>query len=140
MTTYIALSTTSSVAHLAKQLYSGLQQLSSPHLSITSPVCLFRWCWQVRRRSASIVRLPSSAAHLTSSPVAGAQQPPDPHGRSTDLPQRLLITLLTTVFYYYPSILTVALSLFQCYHIDPRSPQPSQLYPQNALVSFLYAI
>ena len=51
-----------------------------------------------------------------------------------ELQRRLRITALTVIFYYYPSVLTTALSLFQCYHIDPRSPQPGQMYFENAKV------
>ena len=64
----------------------------------------------------------------------------DPQSKRADLRHRLLVTLLSTVFYYYPSVLTVALSLFQCYHIDPRSRQAGQNYPQNALVRILLCV
>ena len=62
------------------------------------------------------------------------QTPIAPIKKREDLRQRLLITLLSTVFYYYPSLLTTALSLFQCYHIDPQSPQQGQHYFSNARV------
>lgn len=51
-----------------------------------------------------------------------------------ELQRRLRITALTVIFDYYPSVLTTALSLFQCYHIDPSTPQPGQMYSENAKV------
>ena len=60
-----------------------------------------------------------------------------PHWRSklADLRRRLLVTLLSVLFYYYPSLLTTVLSLFACLRIDPAKPTSSQLYPQNVRVS-----
>lgn len=59
-----------------------------------------------------------------------------------ELKRRLLVALLTVTFYYYPSYLTTALSLFECYHIDPTSQQLEQYYPENAqvLIPFLKCI
>ena len=54
--------------------------------------------------------------------------------RLADLRRRLLVTLLSVLFYYYPSLLTTVLSLFACFTIDPAKPSSSQLYPQNAKV------
>ncbi|DBA80681.1 TPA: hypothetical protein ACH3X1_007922 [Trebouxia sp. C0004] len=34
------------------------------------------------------------------------------------LGRRILVSLLTVIFYYYPSILTTTLSLFTCYRLD----------------------
>lgn len=50
------------------------------------------------------------------------------------LQRRLLITLLTAVFYFYPSLLTSILSLFACYHLDDRSTNAAA-YIGNAQVS-----
>ncbi|DBA69633.1 TPA: hypothetical protein ACH3X2_012695 [Trebouxia sp. C0005] len=51
--------------------------------------------------------------------------------RRTELTNRLCVTLLKVVFFYYPSVLATILSLFACYHIDPASPG-SEPYPQYA--------
>ena len=40
----------------------------------------------------------------------------------------MLVTFLSVLFYYYPSLLTTILSLFSCYRIDHLSP--GQLYPE----------
>ncbi len=47
---------------------------------------------------------------------------------------RLLVTLLTVLFYFYPSLLTTSLSLFACYHIDRTGSSSGAAYPQNARV------
>jgi len=38
------------------------------------------------------------------------------------LGRRMLITLLTALFYYYPSLLATTLSLFACYRLDRVTP------------------
>ncbi len=55
------------------------------------------------------------------------------HGRA-ELTNRLWVTLLKVVYFYYPSLLTTILSLFACYPIDPAA-YGSELYPQYAQVS-----
>lgn len=57
------------------------------------------------------------------------------HSKLADLRRRLLVTLLSVLFYYYPSLLTTVLSLFACFQIDPAKPTSNQVYPQNARVS-----
>ncbi|KAL0044981.1 hypothetical protein WJX82_004122 [Trebouxia sp. C0006] len=92
-----------------------------------------------------LVRTQRQAQHVTMPPPNSLSNPSmpsttistlDPQSKRADLRHRLLVTLLSTVFYYYPSVHTVALSLFQCYHIDPRSRQAGQNYPQNALATW----
>ena len=56
------------------------------------------------------------------------------------LKRRLLITLLTVLFYFYPSLLATTLSLFQCYHIDGGNSRQTLLYPQNARVCNAYQL
>ena len=68
----------------------------------------------------------SNTGSATSTSTATATAPLD---KLKELKRRLLVTLLTVIFYYYPSLLTTALSLFECYHIDPVSPQNGQYYP-----------
>ena len=55
------------------------------------------------------------------------------HGNIVELQRRLLVTLLSVLFFYYPSLLTTILSLFTCYRIDRSSPTGT--YPQFARVS-----
>ncbi len=50
---------------------------------------------------------------------------------SAELRQRLLVTLLSVLFYYYPSLLTNAWSLFACYKVDRLS---GVAYPENSRV------
>ena len=46
----------------------------------------------------------------------------------------MLVTLLSVLFFYYPSLLTTILSLFACYRIDPEVPAVGELYPKYAQV------
>ena len=57
--------------------------------------------------------------------------------RLAELHNRLRITLLSVLFYYYPSVLTTILSLFACYRIDPAAPASDELYPEFAQVRIL---
>ena len=54
--------------------------------------------------------------------------------KASELNSRMLVTLLSVLFYYYPSLLTTILSLFACYRIDPEFPAADELYPQYAQV------
>ena len=45
------------------------------------------------------------------------------------------MTLLVVAFYYYPSLVTAALSFFACYSVDSVGPGSSIAYPQNSRVS-----
>lgn len=56
------------------------------------------------------------------------------HTRLAELHNRLRVTLLSVLFYYYPSLLTTILSLFACYRIDPAMPASDELYPEYAQV------
>ena len=58
--------------------------------------------------------------------------------RAAELNSRMLVTLLSVLFYYYPSLLTTILSLFACYRIDPEYPAADELYPEYAQVSIPY--
>ena len=55
--------------------------------------------------------------------------------KAAELKSRVRVTLLSVLFYYYPSLLTTILSLFACYRIDPEFPAIDELYPQYAQVS-----
>ena len=56
------------------------------------------------------------------------------HTRLAELHNRLHITLLSVMFYYYPSVLTTTLSLFACYRIDAARSASDELYPEFAQV------
>ncbi len=60
-----------------------------------------------------------------------------PQSASAELRQRLLVTLLAVLFYYYPSLLTNAWSLFACYKVDRLS---GVAYPQNSRVRCIYVV
>ena len=51
------------------------------------------------------------------------------HARKAELQRRLLVSLLTVTFYYYPSLLTATLSLFTCHSIDPITSNPGTVDP-----------
>ena len=51
-----------------------------------------------------------------------------------ELNRRLLVTLLTVLFFYFPSIFTTTLAFFTCYHLD--SAATFAAYPGNATASF----
>ena len=55
------------------------------------------------------------------------------HVAEDKLGRRILVSLLTVVFYYYPSTLTNTLSIFTCYRLD--TPATLKKYPGNARVS-----
>lgn len=57
------------------------------------------------------------------------------HASKPELKRWLLVTLLTVIFYYYPSLLSTSLSLFACYRIDASYPSSSVAYPQNLQAS-----
>ena len=94
---------------------------------------MYRWWGRVRKK-------PSSWSHRAHNSFNGSIEISitasdlDSLPADAELQRRLRITALTVIFYYYPSLLTTTLSLFQCYHIDPRRPQPGQMYFGNAKV------
>ena len=60
-----------------------------------------------------------------------------PTTASVQLRERLLVTLLAVIFYYYPSLLLNTWSLFACYQVD----RPNGVsYPDNCRVSGLIAL
>ena len=65
------------------------------------------------------------------------------HAHKPELQRRLLVTLLTAIFYFYPSLLTATLSLFTCYRIDHSNPSQAIAYPQHLqaskILTFLHA-
>ena len=62
------------------------------------------------------------------------------HADKPELRRRLLVTLLTVIFFYYPSLLTATLSLFTCYRIDASAPSSSIHYPDHLRVSYGNAV
>ena len=85
--------------------------------AIVTTACKCRW-W--RGLSHAAPRSPTTAVE---SPVVSitVHPPGAAPRRQTALAQRMLVTLLTLLFYYYPSILTSTLSLFTCYHLDQNT-------------------
>ena len=103
------------------------------------PLCVCRWWCKPHKQLSSttmpVLSAPNSTASNTSSATSiSTATATAPQNKLKELKRRLLVTLLTVIFYYYPSLLTTALSLFECYHIDPVNPQEGQFYPQNAQV------
>lgn len=100
--------------------------------------CCRRW-WCRPDLQSPLVTIPNS--NPASSPPVSTNNAASGHttvhpakSKLAELKRRLLVALLTVTFYYYPSYLTTALSLFECYHIDPTSQQAEQYYPENAQV------
>ena len=71
---------------------------------------------------------------LTEAALARMELAGQPVRRSEDIRRRLLVTLLTVGFYYYPSLVTDSLSFFACYHVD--RPESGALYADNSRVGF----
>lgn len=119
-------------------------KLSMCILSTVAPMytcaLLIRW-WAKAKHSSTADPISSpmiASGSMTSTAtvfMAATNQPltaPLFSSRHAELRQRLLVTLVTVSFYYYPSLLTTSLSLFACYRIDPIQAQMGQSYPQNA--------
>lgn len=109
-------------------------------LLLLTAVQALRWWWRPDPQ-APLVTIPissnpaSSLSTSTSNAASGHTTVRAVHpakSKLAELKRRLLVALLTVTFYYYPSYLTTALSLFECYHIDPTSQQLEQYYPENA--------
>ncbi|DBA81321.1 TPA: hypothetical protein ACH3X2_006929 [Trebouxia sp. C0005] len=79
---------------------------------------------QLRRAQTAFVTNP-----VQSAPAAFVHSAAPSQSASAELRQRLLVTLLAVLFYYYPSLLTNAWSLFACYKVDRLS---GVTYPQNS--------
>ena len=102
---------------------------------------LIRW-WRAKPAAPSVadpISSPSiSSSSMTSPVVVTISITDQPRStpllslRPAELRRRLLVTFVTVIFYYYPSLLTTSLSLFACYRIDPLEAQMGQYYPQNA--------
>ena len=74
---------------------------------------------------------PHTVQSLMQNPVSVSRW----HASKPELKRRLLVTLLTVIFYYYPSLLSTSLSLFACYRIDASYPSSDVAYPQNLQAS-----
>lgn len=119
-------------------------------LPLTNTVVCCRWLWKAKKQSASVTvpaaphpnNIPRSASDL------GQAQNPNPNpnippqigapqqrlSRSADLKRRSLVTVLVVAFYYYPTMVTDALSFFACYNVDPSSHGDNGLYAAKAKV------
>ena len=116
--------------------------------------------WQRKKESANVTvqaaSQPNSVLRLASpfgqaqpqnqtprSAFAQAQVPRSPAqvdtqvqqmSRSEDLKCRSLVTVLVVAFYYYPNLVTDALSFFACYNVDPGSRSADGAYAAKAKV------
>ena len=90
-------------------------------------------CALVCRWASTLSKVSLSTSNWTQAMIPVSQTLRTWHGNIVELQRRLLVTLLSVLFFYYPSLLTTILSLFACYRIDPSSPTGA--YPQFARVS-----
>jgi len=106
------------------------QAQSVRYVYVILPACYHRWASTISKQAPSTPPATTSWQAMTpfSWKSLGFW-----HQRRTELTNRLCVTLLKVVFFYYPSLLATILSLFACYHIDPATPG-SELYPQYAQV------
>jgi len=74
-------------------------------------------CRWLRQRSSG----PQAQQNNLHAPQAITEQIPQQTGLQV-LGRCMLITLLTALFYYYPSLLATTLSLFACYRLDRVTP------------------
>ena len=88
--------------------------------------------WQFTKKQDP---LPSGSPALDSNFVHNPISVSSWHAHKPELKRRLLVTLLTAIFYYYPSLLTATLSLFTCYRIDPSNPSQAMAYPRHLQAS-----
>ena len=86
----------------------------------------------VRMKASKAVR---ASAEAEASSGLTSIEADDRQGVFHELQRRLLVTLLSVLFYYYPSLLSTTLNLFACYRID-RIDTGSVVYPGNARVGF----
>ena len=85
--------------------------------------------WLLRQRF-ELLQLPEPDAEQN--PLTLSQW----HADKPELRRRLLVTLLTVTFFYYPSLLTATLSLFTCYRLDASAPSSLIKYPDHLRVRF----
>ena len=84
-----------------------------------------RWACILHQKSLASA---SSRQHSSASSWSFSLYP----DKVAELQSRMLVTCLSVLFYYYPSLLTTVLSLFACYRIDRISP--GLLYPEYTQV------
>ncbi|KAL0021752.1 hypothetical protein WJX79_003206 [Trebouxia sp. C0005] len=108
----------------------GNVNIPAPAVPVINLFLLSAWqlLWwsrsQLRRAQTAFVTNP-----VQSAPAASVHSAAPSQSASAELRQRLLVTLLAVLFYYYPSLLTNAWSLFACYKVDRLS---GVTYPQNS--------
>lgn len=83
---------------------------------------LCRWFFE-RRRSKKV--LAAAGSESSARMAVGREQ----------LQSRMLVTLVTTMSYYFPTVFATTLAFFTCYHLD--SAVVGAAYPKNAKVSDL---
>ena len=105
------------------------QACSVSYLYVKFPACHHRWATTFKQAPSTP---PAAASWQAMTPSSWTSLGPWYHRRA-ELRNRLCVTLLKVVFFYYPSLLATILSLFACYPIDPAT-HGSELYPQYAQV------
>ncbi|KAL0052667.1 hypothetical protein WJX82_005691 [Trebouxia sp. C0006] len=120
---------------LSRPLNAALQRilihLSVPVLVLAAMVLIQVVWWAITLSKVSL-----SSATWTQTMIPVPQTLRTWHGNIVELQRRLLVTLLSVLFFYYPSLLTTILSLFACHRIDPSSPTGT--YPQFARATWAW--
>jgi len=93
------------------------------------PACHHRWATTFKQAPSTP---PATTSWQAMTPSSWSSLGPWYHRRA-ELTNRLWVTLLKVVYFYYPSLLATILSLFACYPIDPAT-YGSELYPKYAQV------
>ncbi len=105
-------------------------------------ICLYRWLLQARHPAVTVV----AAAQPSQVPRSAFAQPPPGSAltrygipvtqisKSEELKRRFLVTVLVVAFYYYPNLVTDALSFFACYDVDRLGSLGLVPYPENSRV------
>lgn len=107
----------------------AFQTCSVKYLYLKFPACHHRWACTFKQAPSTP---PAAASWQAMTPSSWNSLGPW-HHRRAELTNRLCVTLLKVVFFYYPSLLATILSLFACYPIDPAN-YGSELYPWYAQV------
>lgn len=103
--------------------------LNDKFKDVSSVLLLHRWMRDKFQARATI----ATAAVICSNSAGTTIRPALTRAVIVPLQRRLLVTLLTALFYFYPSLVTTTLSLFACYQLDYQ-PSSTVSYPLNARV------
>ncbi|DBA86046.1 TPA: hypothetical protein ACH3X1_005573 [Trebouxia sp. C0004] len=120
---------------LSRSLNAALQRILV-HLSVPLFVLAAMVLIQVVWWAITLSKVSLSTSSWTQAMIPVSQTLRTWQGNIVELQRRLLVTLLTVLFFYYPSLLTTILSLFACYRIDASSPNGA--YPQFARATWAW--